>query len=194
MLRVTSFASECGDFAWPARTAIGGHACALELFLESTENATRNGVASIRTFSSMSVETSLKVAAVERHQRERGNVEIVKATHVDRDRICALCGPPARECADPALWAELMVNGLLAELIVLQVLQARTQRKLVRRDEHPQRAPLLADRAVAGDHAADVGCDLETDLAAVAAAGVIPALRHRDLQRRNQRRVGQPAV
>ena len=56
MLRVTSFASECWDFAWPARTAIGGHACALELFLESTENATRNGVASIRTFSSMSVE------------------------------------------------------------------------------------------------------------------------------------------
>jgi hypothetical protein len=137
---------------------------------------------------------ALKVAAVERHQRERGNVEIVKATHVDRDRLCALRCPPARECADTALWAELMVNALLAELIVLQVLQARTQRKLVRRDEYPQRAPLLADRAVAGDHAADVGCDLETNLAAVTAAGVIPALRHRDLQRRNQRRVGQPAV
>jgi N-acyl-L-homoserine lactone synthetase len=95
MLRVTSFASECWDFAWPARTAIGGHACALELFLESTENATRNGVASIRTFSSMSVETSLKAAAVERHQREKANVEIVEATHVDCNRLCALRCPPA---------------------------------------------------------------------------------------------------
>src|SRR3984893_1815943 len=138
--------------------------------------------------------TSLKAAAVERHQREKANVEIVEATHVDCNRLCALRCPPARERADAALRAELMVYALLSELIVPQILQARTQRKLVCRNEHPQRAPLLADRAVAGDHAADVGCDLETDFTAVTAAGVIPALPHRDLQTRNQRRMGQPAV
>ena len=48
-------------------------------------------------------------------------------------------------------------------------------------DEHPERAALLADRAVARDHAADVRGDLEPDLAAVAATSVIPALHHRDL-------------
>src|SRR5262245_66505272 len=65
-----------------------------------------------------------------------------------------------------------VMDRFLAELVVPELLGAGAQREACRRHERPQRAALLADRAVAGDDVAEVGRHLETHLAAMAAASV----------------------
>ena len=104
--------------------------------------------------------------------RERRDVDVVEAADVDRDHLLALRILAARECPHPALPAEQVVDGLLAELVVLEVLRARAQPEVLGRNERPQRAALLTERAVAGGDAAEVGRHLEAHLAAMAAAGI----------------------
>src|SRR4029079_690324 len=114
----------------------------------------------------------LERAAVERSGRESGDVDVVEAADIDCDHLIALGIFAARECPHAALPAEQMVEGLLAELIVLEVLRARAQPELFGRHERPQRATLLAERTIACGDAAEVGRHLEAHLAAMAAAGI----------------------
>src|SRR5262245_22282771 len=114
----------------------------------------------------------LQATAVERRERERRDVELVEAAHVDCHHLAAVRRRSAREGAHPALRTEQVVDRLLAELVVLEIVRSGAQREMLRRHEGPERAALLADRAVAGDDAAEVGGHLEADLAAMAAAGI----------------------
>src|SRR5262245_47950313 len=120
----------------------------------------------------------LQAAAVERRERERRDIEVVEAAHVDRHHLAALRRRSAREGGHPALRAEQVVDRLLAELVVLEILRSSAQREMLRAYEGPERAALLADRAVAGDDAAEVGGHLEAHLAAMAAAGIGLGLGH----------------
>src|SRR5262249_18099238 len=95
-----------------------------------------------------------------------------EAAHVDRDHLIALRSGSARERAHAALRTEQVMDRLLAELVVLELLGAGAQREACRRHERPERAALLADRAVAGDDVAEVGRHLEAHLAAMAASGI----------------------
>src|SRR5262249_25372363 len=114
----------------------------------------------------------LQAAAVEGRGVERRGVDVVEAAHVDRDHLVALRIGSARERAHAALRAEQVMDRFLAELVVLEVLGAGAQRKACGRHERPQRATLLADRAVAGNDVAECGRTLEAPLAAMAAAGI----------------------
>src|SRR5262249_55148345 len=121
-----------------------------------------------RTRAGVSEAGALQAAAVEGRGVERRGVDVVEAAYVDRDHLVALRIGPARERAHAALRAEQVMDRFLAELVVLKVPGAGAQREARRRHERPQRAALLADRAVAGDDVAEVGRHLETHLAAVA--------------------------
>src|SRR5262245_36555847 len=121
----------------------------------------------------------LQATAVERRERERRDVELVEAAHVDCHHLAAVRRRSAREGAHPALRAEQVVDRLLAELVVPEIVRSRAQREMLRRHEGPERTALLADRAVAGDDAAEVGGHLKTHFAAMAATGIGLCLGHR---------------
>src|SRR5713226_1260955 len=57
--------------------------------------------------------SALQTAAVERVQRDGGEVDVVQAAHVERDHLAALRRHPAREGGDPALGAEQVVDAFL---------------------------------------------------------------------------------
>src|SRR5262249_20935533 len=116
--------------------------------------------------------TRLETAAVEGRGLERGGVDVVEATHVDRDHLAALGIRSARERAHAALRTEQVMDRFLAELVILEVLGAGAQREACRRYERPQRAALLPDRAIAGDDMAEIGRRLEAHLAAMEATGI----------------------
>src|SRR6266851_1387651 len=124
------------------------------------------------------VPRALEAAAVERLGVERRDIDVVETANVDRDHLLSARRSSARECPDAALRTEQVVDGLLAELVILEVVRAGAQGEMLRRDEAPQRAALLTDRAVAGDDGAEVERHLETHLAAMAAAGMGLGLGH----------------
>src|SRR6266511_4999319 len=114
----------------------------------------------------------LQAAAVEGRGLERCDLDLVQAAHNDRNHIIALRVRSARERAYAALCAEQLTDGFFAELVVFEGFRAGTQRDACRWPERPERAALLADRAIAGHDAAEVGRHLEPHLAAMTAAGI----------------------
>jgi len=117
-------------------------------------------------------QNQLQAAAVEGRGFERRNVDIVETAHIDRNHFIALRIPAARESAHAAVRTKQVMDGFLAKLVVLERVRAGAQREACRRHEGPERAALLADRAIAGRHVAEVGRHLETHLSAMAAAGI----------------------
>src|SRR5204863_1502781 len=113
---------------------------------------------------------ALHVLAVERHQLERRDIDIVEAIHVDGEGLVAVWRESARERAGAAGLAEQMMDFLFAELVVRQRIVALDELELRRLDERPRRAALDADRAVAVDNFRQVAGGLVTDAAAMAAA------------------------
>src|SRR5262249_23005035 len=122
---------------------------------------------------------ALKITAVEWLGAERRDIDVVETANVDRNHLLSARRFSARECPDPALRTERVVDRLLPELVIPEFVRAGAQGEMLRRDEAPQRAALLADRAVAGDDGAEVERHLETHLAAMAATGMGLGLGHR---------------
>src|SRR5260370_32943040 len=88
--------------------------------------AGRFAATSSRTASSKRRCERSQAAAVERGDVDGGEGDVVEAAYVDGDHLgAAPRGRPARERADAALAAAHVVDGPLAELIVLDVVGAR---------------------------------------------------------------------
>src|SRR5207245_10918123 len=112
------------------------------------------------------------VSAVEWGRLELTEIRLVEAAHIDGDHLVAFRIRSTREGAHAAVRTEQVMDGFLAELVVLEAVRARTQREVCGRHERPECAALLADRADASNDVNEVGCHLETHLSAMAAAGV----------------------
>src|SRR5690606_27039153 len=117
----------------------------------------------------------LERTAVERRHGELRRLDAVETPDVDRDHRRAVGARAARERADSAVRAEEVVDPLLPELVVREGLLAGEQPEAVGGREGQQRAGLRADRAVALDHAPEIGGHFVADAAAMAAAR--PGLR-----------------
>src|SRR5262245_34018167 len=78
---------------------------------------------------------TLQAPPVEAFRLERAGVDVVEAAHVHRHHLLAARRPAAGKRTDPALRAEEVVNGSLAELIIPHIVGAGAQRKLFRRHE-----------------------------------------------------------
>src|SRR5437879_6098000 len=113
--------------------------------------------------------------AIERDERERTGINPIQTADVDRDRFSATLFLPARERTDPALSTEQMVDDFLVELIIGQFVGPCAQRKLLGRDEDPQRAALGADRAIACKDLREIRGYVIAHLAAMTAARAILA-------------------
>src|SRR5665213_1365174 len=95
----------------------------------------------------------LPVPSVDRRHRELLQFDAVDATDVQRDHLGAVGLATARENIDAAVAAELMVDRMLVEQVLLQIVLAGAQLKALRRQEREMQALLGADRAIArGDH------------------------------------------
>jgi len=109
--------------------------------------------------------------AVERHQLEHRDIDIVEATHVDGEGLVRRFGARPRENeTDAAGLAEQMMDFLFAELVVRQRIVALDELELRRIDERPNRAALDADRAVAVDNLRQVADGFVAHAAAMATA------------------------
>src|SRR5438874_12937121 len=94
---------------------------------------------------------SLYASAVERHGRDACDVHAIEATNIDGYHFAAAWALPTRKGSHAALPAKQVMDNLFIELIIDELIRARAQRELLRRNEGPQRPAFRADRAVAGD-------------------------------------------
>src|SRR3979490_3302327 len=130
--------------------------------------------------------------AINRRHRELRKLDAVDAAHIQRHHFGAVGLCTAREHVDAAIEAELMPDRVPVEQVFPQIFPAGAELKALRREEGEMQPLLGADRAVAGGHHRHIGGAFEAHLAAMAAAGVDLAVRHRSPLTRSLTRLPAP--
>ena len=122
---------------------------------------------------------ALPAPAVDRRHLQFGQLDAVDAADIDRHHRGPVGLLAARKHFDAAIVAGLMTNRVLVEEIFPQVVFAGAELKTCRREKSEMQTPLGADRAVARGHHREIRGAFETHQAAMAAAGIGFAVRHR---------------
>src|ERR1700738_4303086 len=121
----------------------------------------------------------LPIPSVDRGHRQLCQFDAVDAADVERHHGCAVGLAAVCEDLHAAVDAGLMLDRVLVEQIFLQIVLAGAQHKAVRREEGEVQALLGADRTVARGYHREIAGAFEAHHAAMAAAGVGLAVRHR---------------